>query len=110
MEIQTKASGNAWIVSVTGKLDALSAPEYEKAVTQLITDGKIHLVVDFAELSYISSAGLRVLLSTAKQLKPKGGAALFANLQEGVRDVFEMTGFSSILAIHPSVEAALAAL
>lgn len=110
MEIQVTASGNAWIVSVSGKLDALSASEYEKSVAQLIADGKIYLVVDFAELSYISSAGLRVLLSTAKQLKPKGGAAVFANLQEGVRDVLEMTGFSSILAIHPSVEDALAAL
>lgn len=110
MEIKIKESGNAWIVSVSGKLDALSAPEYEKTVAQLIADDKIRLVVDFAELSYISSAGLRVLLSTAKQLKPKGGTALFVNLQEGVRDVLEMTGFSSILAIHPSVEAALAAL
>jgi len=109
MEIQIKASSNAWIVSVAGKLDALSAGEYEKAVSQLITEGKTRLVVDFAELSYISSAGLRVLLSTAKQLKPKGGVALFVNLQDGVRDVLEMTGFSSILAIHPSVDAALAA-
>lgn len=110
MEIRTMESGKAWIVSVSGKLDALSADEYERALKQLIAEGKIHLIVDFSELSYISSAGLRVLLSTAKQLKPQGGKALFANLQEGVRDVFEMTGFSSILSIHPSVEAAMAAL
>lgn len=110
MEIQVKETGNAWVVAVTGKLDAVSAGDYEKAINQLIADGKTRLVIDFADLSYISSAGLRVLLSTAKQLKPKGGAALFANLQEGVRDVFEMTGFSSILGIHPSVDAALAAL
>ena len=109
MEIQLQESGQACIVSVSGKLDALSAGDYEKAVSQLIADGKTRLVVDFAQLSYISSAGLRVLLSTAKQLKPKGGEALFANLQDGVRDVFEMTGFSSILGIHPSVKAALEA-
>jgi anti-anti-sigma factor len=110
MEIQIQESGKAWVVSVAGKLDAVSAGDYEKAVSQLIADGKTYFVVDFANLSYISSAGLRVLLSTAKQLKPKGGTVVFANLQDNVREVFEMTGFSSILGIHPSLEAALAAL
>jgi stage II sporulation protein AA (anti-sigma F factor antagonist) len=110
MDIQIQESGNAWVMSVKGKLDAVSAGDYEKAVRQLITDGKTRFVVDFAELSYISSAGLRVLLSTAKQLKPKGGVVLFANLQDNVREVFEMTGFSSILGIHASIDAALAGL
>jgi len=110
MEIQVQESGKAYVVSVTGKLDAVSAGDYEKTVSQLIADGKTRFVVDFANLTYISSAGLRVLLSTAKQLKPKGGIVVFANLQDNVREVFEMTGFSSILGIHPSLEAALAAL
>ena len=110
MEIQIEQSGDAWVVSVTGKLDALSAGDYEKAVNQLVADGKTRLVVNFAELSYISSAGLRVLLSTAKQLKPKGGLALFANVHGNVLEVFEMTGFSTILGLHDSVDAALAAL
>ncbi len=110
MEIQVQDSGKASVVAVTGKLDAVSAGGYEKAIAQLIADGKTCLVIDFANLGYISSAGLRVLLSTAKQLKPKGGTVLFANLQDNVREVFEMTGFSSILGVHPSVEAALAAL
>ncbi|MFA5626443.1 MAG: STAS domain-containing protein [Thiohalomonadaceae bacterium] len=110
MEIQVTDSGQALVVSVVGKLDAVSASDYEKAVSELIADGKTRFVVDFANLSYISSAGLRVLLSTAKQLKPKGGDIMFANLQDNVLEVFEMTGFSSILSIHPSLEAALAAL
>jgi stage II sporulation protein AA (anti-sigma F factor antagonist) len=110
MEIKVQESGQAWVVSVAGKLDAVSAGDYEKAISQLISDGKIRFVVNFAGLTYISSAGLRVLLSTAKQLKPKGGIALFANLQDNVQEVFEMTGFSSILGVHPSLEAALAAL
>lgn len=110
MEIQVQETGNAWVVAVAGKLDAVSAGDYEKAVRQLITDGKTRFVIDFAELSYISSAGLRVLLSTAKQLKPIGGVVCFANLQDNVREVFEMTGFSSILGIHPSVDAALAGM
>ena len=110
MEIQIEQSADAWVVSVTGKLDALSAGDYEKAVNQLVADGKTRLVVNFAELSYISSAGLRVLLSTAKQLKPKGGVALFANVPGNVREVFEVTGFNTILDLHDTVDAALAAL
>lgn len=110
MKIDIQPSQSAWIVSVSGKLDAVTAADYEKAIGALIDEGKLRLVVDFAELSYISSAGLRVLLSTAKQLKPKGGVAVFASLQDNVREVFEMTGFSAILGIHPSTEAALAAL
>ena len=110
MEIQIKDSGGACVISVAGKLDAISASDYEKAMNQLIADGKTRFVVDFSELSYISSAGLRVLLSTAKQLKPKGGLALFANLQGNVQEVIEMTGFSTILGIHDSIDSALAAL
>ena len=110
MEIRIQESGRACVVSVAGKLDALTADDYEKAVNQLIADGKIRFVVDFSELSYISSAGLHVLLVSAKQLKAKGGLALFANLLGNVREVFEMTGFSTILGLHDSVDAALAAL
>jgi len=110
MEIRIQESGRAWVVGVAGKLDALSAGDYEKAVNQLIAEGKTRFVVDFAKLDYISSAGLRVLLTTAKQLKPRGGVALFANVPGNVREVFEVTGFGSILDIHDSVDAALAAL
>jgi anti-anti-sigma factor len=110
MEIKISESGGACVVSVAGKLDALSAIDYEKAMNQLIADGKTRFVVDFSELSYISSAGLRVLLSTAKKLKPLGGLALFAKLQGNVLEVIEMTGFGTILGIHDSVDSALAAL
>ena len=110
MEIQIKESGGACVVSVAGRLDSISASDYEKSMNQLIADGKTRFVVDFSEPSYISSAGLRVLLSTAKQLKPKGGLVLFANLQGNVQEVIEMTGFSTILGIHDSIDSALAAL
>ena len=110
MEITTQASGNAWIVAVSGRLDTLTAPEYEKTLSTLIDDGKIHLVVDFSALTYISSAGLRALVATGKKLKKAGGNAVFAKLQESVRDVFEMTGFHTMLSLFDSVEDAQAAL
>ena len=94
----------------TASSTRLSAGDYEKVMSQLIAEGKTRFVVDFAKLDYISSAGLRVLLTTAKQLKPKGGAALFANVPGHVREVFAVTGFDSILELHETVDAALAAL
>lgn len=110
MEIRIQESGRAWVVAVAGKLDALSVGDYEKAMSQLIGAGKMRFVVDFAKLDYISSAGLRVLLTTAKQLKPKDGAALYANVPGHVREVFAVTGLDSILELYDTLDAAVAAL
>lgn len=110
MEIRIHEDGGAVIIVATGKLDALTAPEYEKTLNRLISEGKTRFVVDFDGLAYISSAGLRVLLATSKEISRKGGKAVFANVSGNVREVFDMTGFSSILSLHDSVPAAVAAL
>lgn len=108
MEIQTKKETTATIVTVEGKLDALSAPEYEKGLIELISGGELRLIVDFQGLTYISSAGLRSILSTAKVLKGKAGKILFANVQGTVREVFDISGFGSIFQLCDSVDAARA--
>jgi anti-anti-sigma factor len=108
MDILVSQHEEIFIVALTGKLDALTAPTYEKTLAELITDGATRVVLDFDALSYISSAGLRSLLITAKSLKSKGGKLLLANVQGGVRAVFEMSGFGTIFAMHDSVATALA--
>jgi stage II sporulation protein AA (anti-sigma F factor antagonist) len=110
MEIHTKKEANATVVTITGRLDAVTAPEYEKAVTVLITAGETKFVVDFDALEYISSAGLRGLLVTAKQLKGKGGQVRCANVKGTVKDVFDISGFGAIFQMDDSVAAALASL
>lgn len=110
MEFQVKNEANATVVTITGRLDAVTAPEYEKKVQELIGGGNLSFVVDFERLDYISSAGLRGLLVTAKQLKAKSGQVRFANVKGAVREVFDMSGFNSIFAMDDSVAAALAAL
>lgn len=110
MEIQTKKEANAIVVVITGRLDAVTAPEYEKAVNELICAGEIKIVVDFDGLDYISSAGLRGLLVTAKQLKGKGGQVRCANVKGTVKEVFDISGFGSIFEMDDSVVAALAKL
>jgi anti-anti-sigma factor len=107
MEIETRKEKNATVVSVTGKMDAVSSPELEKELSQLMAEGEKDFVIDFAGLDYISSAGLRVILATAKRLKEKEGKILLASLQDMVKEVFEISGFSAIIPIYESVESAL---
>lgn len=108
MEIQTKKEANATIVTITGRLDAVTAPEYEQKVQELIAGGDIRFVVDFDALDYISSAGLRGLLVTAKLLKAKGGQVRFANVRGTVKEVFDISGFGTIFQMDDSVAASLA--
>ena len=108
MEIHTQKEANATVVVITGRLDAVTAPEYEKAVNELIAGGEIVLVIDFGGLDYISSAGLRGLLVTAKQLKGKGGQVRCANVNGTVKEVFDISGFGTIFQMDDTVAAALA--
>ena len=86
---------NGTTLALTGRLDTVTAPELEKTVTELLprTDS---LVLDLGSLEYISSAGLRVILKAYKALAAKGGMKL-TGVQEAVREVFDITGFSDFL-------------
>jgi stage II sporulation protein AA (anti-sigma F factor antagonist) len=99
---------NAVIVYVKGRMDAVSAPDFEKKLGDRIDAGETNFVVDLAELDYISSAGLKSILVIAKKLKTKNGQIMLSALQDAVKEVFKISGFSSIIPIRESVEAALA--
>ena len=107
MEISVRKEGNASVVSVQGRIDAVTAGEFEKSLSALMAGGDYRLVLNFSALEYISSAGLRSILSAAKQLKAKEGRMLFANLQGPVKDVFKISGFGSIFKIYDSEQEAL---
>ncbi len=108
MDIQTQKEANATVLTLSGRMDAVTAPEFEGVIKQLIADNITSFVVDFQGLDYISSAGLRALLATAKLLKGKGGQLRFANITGTVKEVFDISGFGSIFQMHDSVAAALA--
>ena len=110
MDLQTKIENRAIVVTISGRLDAVTAPEYEKSIRALIDEGNGDFVVDFEQLDYISSAGLRALLLMAKLLKEKGGQVCFASVKGNVRSVFDMSGFTGLFRIEDSVAEALAAL
>jgi len=107
MEINTIKENNIPVVSVKGRIDAVTAPEFEKNLSDLITAGDKTLLVNLSGLEYISSAGLRSILATAKRLKAENGRIIFAGLQGPVEEVFKISGFHSIFTIFDTVDAAL---
>ena len=107
MNIQTRQEGRITVVCPSGKIDAMTAPAFETSLTDLIGNGRLYLALDLGEVEYISSAGLRVILASAKSLKGKEGMLLLANAREPVKEVFEISGFGSVFHIYDSVEAAV---
>ena len=105
-----QSENNVTIASVEGRLDAVSAPELESQLSTVIDDGQTSLILDLSGLEYISSAGLRVILTTAKKLKTVQGKMALCNLQETVQQIFEISGFCSILTIAADKDAAFKAL
>lgn len=98
MEIIKKGDGNNLTVEIQGRLDTVTAPELEVAFAESLESIE-NLVLDFTNLEYISSAGLRVLLSTQKIMSKQGNMTL-KNVNDEVMDVLEITGFSSFLTIE----------
>jgi anti-anti-sigma factor len=110
MELHSNKEGSATVVSVTGRMDAITAPAFEKAMNELIIAGETRFVVELAGLDYISSAGLRGILAIAKLLKGKSGQICFAKVEGTVKEVFDISGFGSIFRIHDSVDGALSGI
>ena len=98
MTIKKTKEGSSLIVTVEGRLDTTTAPEFEATLNASLL-GVDDLVLDFSNLEYISSAGLRVLLSTQKKMN-KVGKMTVTGVNETVNEVFEVTGFSDILTIE----------
>lgn len=106
MEITKTVANEIVTISLDGRLDASTSPELEKELGALIDEGKIKMIIDFTNLGYISSAGLRVLLMIIKKLKALNGNIVLASLKENVKEVFDIAGFSSIFTIVNNLEEA----
>jgi anti-anti-sigma factor len=95
------------ILRIDGRLDAASAPILERKINSLIDEDHYHLILDFTRIDYLSSAGMRVLLSATKKLKSKKGALILFSLSDDVSEVIKMAGFDKILHICSSEKEAL---
>ena len=98
MDITILKENGATIVRIVGRLDTVTSPELDQAVKPLIDLGAT-IVFDCEQMDYVSSSGLRVVLSTHKQLAAVGGRFIVRNLNHAVRSVFDLTGFSRLLTI-----------
>ena len=98
MTIEMKRNADATVIELVGRLDTTTAPALDKTIAEDIGDTK-NLVLNIKGLEYISSAGLRVLLSAQKKMQ-KIGSMKVINVCEAVMEVFEMTGFADILVIE----------
>lgn len=99
MEIKQTKDGNKLTIALEGRLDTMTAPELESALSSAL-DGVNELVFDFGQLEYISSAGLRILLSAQKKISAAGGSMKLTGVNDSVKEVFEVTGFINILSIE----------
>lgn len=97
MNVTKAMDGNKLTIAVEGRLDTNTAPELQKEITNI---GDVdELIFDFSNLVYISSAGLRVLMIAQKAMSSKGGVKII-NASEDVKEIFDITGFSSILTVE----------
>ncbi|MBR0295230.1 MAG: STAS domain-containing protein [Bacilli bacterium] len=98
MKVTFTQTGSELLVAIEGSINTMSAPELDKEVSGKL-DGITSLILDFKNVDYISSAGLRVLLALYKAMSAKGGLIL-RNVCQDVMDVFTMTGFDNFLTIE----------
>ena len=96
MEVKFNKQDSSLTVAISGNIDTVTAPELDTKLQENLSGIK-DLILDFAAVDYISSAGLRVILMANQQLEDADGTMTIKNANDDVRDVFEMTGFDSLL-------------
>jgi anti-anti-sigma factor len=106
---QSFLAGNVVCVIAEGRLDAATVPTFEQALQKLLTEGQARLVMDLSAVNYLSSSGLRVLLTTRRQARARGGDVFLCNLHPHVREILEMVGFIAVFGVYATSEEAAAA-
>ena len=110
MEVTTERQDGVLSARVAGRIDGTNVREFEEAVRAAIEETDRAVILDFQALSYISSAGLRALLLTAKAMRTQNSEFSLCSVSDEIREVFEISGFDRIITIHESKEVALKAL
>ena len=107
MEVSVKEVNEISVMTFEGNLDSNTAPQAQEQIDKVIDGGSGKVLINCGDLNYISSAGLRVLLTTAKKLKASSGDLKICCLNETVQEVFDISGFSTILTVASSEDDAL---
>ncbi|MEM8727783.1 MAG: STAS domain-containing protein [Chlamydiota bacterium] len=107
IKIQIKKDRGASIVRIEGRMDATSAPALERKLAEEIDNGNSKLILDFAKVDYLSSAGMRLLLSITKKLAEGKGGLHLCSVSEEVMEIIKMAGFERIIRIFPTEQEAI---
>ncbi|HZJ91112.1 MAG: STAS domain-containing protein [Clostridiaceae bacterium] len=99
MEIRRTIGEDTITIEVEGRLDTVTSSQLEQEVSEVFEEEKSNIVFDFTSLEYISSAGLRVLLASQKQVNSLGTEMRIVGANDVVKEIFEITGFSDIMQI-----------
>ena len=110
MAIQAEREGGTLVAKAEGRIDGTNAREFQDNLDSVIEEGDRAVILNFEDLMYISSAGIRVVLMTAKTLQRREARFALCSLSEPVREIFEVSGFDKIIPIHASQDEAISAL
>lgn len=108
MNLNTERQGDVLCALITGRIDGSNVAEFESSLGSAIEAGDRAVVMDMEQLTYISSAGLRAVLLTAKALKSQNSTLILCSLPDHIQEILEISGFDKILPIHDSRQSALA--
>ena len=103
MKIETRELKHVSVMKVVGRVDSATAPDLEKALQGLVDSDRNQIVLDLQETEYMSSAGLRVLVTMLKAAKKNGGELRLAQLSPRVKEVLELAGLTPVFGIYPDV-------
>jgi anti-anti-sigma factor len=107
MELKEQKSDQCVIIGINGRLDTTNYSILEKKLMDMIDNRQDRILVDCSHMDYVSSSGLRILLMALKKISLTKGKFVLCSLQENIKEIFEISGFTSIFEIHPTQEEAL---
>lgn len=110
MEFITTHHELATVIAIIGNVDALTADQVTRHLHGELNNGHAMLIADLSEVAFMSSAGLRAILTTLKESRKQGGDFRLASVQPGVEKILKLSGFTNILKIYPSLDQALSDL
>jgi anti-sigma B factor antagonist len=110
MDISEESRAGVTVVTARGRLDGASSGMFAARLERLVGGAAPRLVLDFAQVDFVSSAGLRAVLTLVKKVKAANGVFALCAVQAPVREVLDITGFTSMIDIHPGLDTALAAM
>jgi anti-sigma B factor antagonist len=109
IQIDERKLNDITVLALKGRLDSNTSSDLEGKLLSLMEGGENLFVLDFEEVDYISSAGLRVLIKAMKELRRSGGQLRLCSMKDYIQEVFDLCGFVTFLPIHPTLEASLEA-